>query len=122
MCYLCTVANTFIFYRNPLRSTKPLSITKTPEEWQSINEFILLQEKKDLESYLRSEIKRLKDQFTKCPKDFKTVIVVTKRKRPLIHRDQYNDLKEMGRKIKMNPSDIIVKFIIDPILERSAGR
>lgn len=95
---------------------KTLSITKTTGEWETIQNKIELDGKRDLNGFLRSKVKKLIDDFKKCPHCITSAKGKRIEKRPHITIDQYQDLKPIARKMKLPVSKIIDKLIISPLL------
>lgn len=108
-----------------MRSTKPLSISKKKKEWgiidRVVNNSIEKKVKNKLSFYLRSEIIKLKRCFDECEECLSRGRGEPIRRRPLITRVEYDMLIEMSKKLNMEPSEIIERFIIDPMLLQEIG-
>lgn len=96
---------------------KTLSVTKTIGEWEHIEGKINLDNKTDLNSFLRSRIKKIKDDFELCPSCVTPARGIRVEKRPHITIDQYEDLKPIAKKLRLPVSKIVDIFIIQPLLQ-----
>lgn len=100
----------------PLNYYKPLSISKTPSQWEVINKKILASGKKNMNCFLRAKIKELKKSFDECPPCYSHKKEEKKEKRPYVSIDQYEIIRRMAKKMKVHPSVVVDIFIIDPLL------
>jgi hypothetical protein len=106
--------------KNPIKQKKfkPLVIQKTESEWSLILSKIEALGKKDLNGYVRSEVRKLTAEYERCP----TAITCAnggskKSRRPYIHEDSHKILQELSKKMKKPISSIVDEFIILPLLK-----
>lgn len=95
----------------------PVSITKTRSEWKIIEEKISELGKKKFTIFVRSETKKLGNAYSQCPDCISKGDGGEKiTKRPYIHADTHNKLKELAARMQLPVSTIVDIYIIMPLL------
>lgn len=94
-----------------------ISISKTSSEWEVIKNRLQEIDKKNISTYIQSEIWKMKSKLAECPnciapKNEGDPIV----KRPYIRTEAYEDMKLIALKINIHPS-IIIDHIVNNLLK-----
>lgn len=98
-----------------MRRTIKLSISKTDEEWDIIEQKI---GGKSLTDYVWPEVNKLLKQFEDCNECLKKAKRTTTEKRPYLPTPTYTKLSKFAKKIDVSPSTIVDILIIQPLLSR----
>lgn len=101
---------------------KPLSITKTEEEWMVIEKNA---SKNGVSALLQREITKIKNRFDECPScpEFKKIIHDKKiKKRPYVAINIYQLIEPIARKMNVHPSEAVDILIIKPLLSQPASK
>lgn len=97
---------------------KPLYISKTQQEWDIITKKIYELGKKDLSVFIRSEVRKLKDQYQSNEKNHQRSTGTKIEKRPYIPEDSYEKLKVLSDQMQIPVSSVVDRLIIQPLLIR----
>lgn len=98
------------------KSTKLLSVSKTPGEWALIKKRVTESGKKDLNHYIHTEAIKIKLAFRNNPSSITSAYGERIEKRPSLRTTIYEELEIIARIMQVPVSTLIDRFIIDPIL------
>lgn len=101
---------------NMPKSTKMLSVSKTPGEWSLIEKKVAESGKKNLSCYIRGEAIKIKNAFKNDPSSITTAFGERIEKRPSLHTPIYEEMNAIAKIMKVPVSTLVDRFIIDPIL------
>lgn len=95
---------------------KRVTITRTPGEWEEVDRRVRELGKKDINSYLRSELHRLNRQFKECPSCITPAFGDPQPKQHCVPDDVYEQLILLSRIMKRPIASIVDDFFIVPLL------
>lgn len=98
------------------KSTKLLSVSKTPGEWSLIEKHVAESGKKNLNHYIHVEAIKIKIAFKNNPISITNACGNRIEKRPALRTNVYDELSVIARIMQVPVSTLIDRFIIDPIL------
>lgn len=103
----------------PDKRLRQISISKTPGEWEVIQQKVSELSKNGLASYITNEICKIKRKFDECPKCIAPAgNGKSKVKRPLISLIVYEDMKIIAHHMHVDVSTAIDELIIEPLLKK----
>lgn len=94
-----------------------ISIFRTSGEWDIILSKIAEMGKKDFNSFVRAEIRRLIAAYDKCPKCVSNAGGEKILKRPDIPVEHHKKLQALARKMGTPVSSVVDMFVIAPLLK-----
>jgi len=91
-------------------------ISRTPQEWDLIDERIKSLGKSDLNSYLRSRIKTLEQDFNSCPKCICNGVGKKIQRQQYLSPEQFEILNKISDETGIPEGVIVNTLLISPLL------
>lgn len=95
---------------------KKINVSRTNGEWEAIEAKIKELGKKDVNSYLRCEIYKLKKRFDENPISITSADGIIKIKQYYMPDTTYDTIKLIALKMKKPVATVVDEFIINPLL------
>lgn len=93
-----------------------ISITRTHKEWKIVDKKIKELGKKDLSSYIKNQIPRIKEEFEKCPENLCFGGGEKKQRQEYLGIHHYEILSEISEKTGIEKGILVNRLIIEPLL------
>jgi hypothetical protein len=100
---------------------KMLFLTKTQGEWEAIEDAIRKMGKKNLNTFIIGEVRRLGNAYTECPNCITKASGKKKCKRPKISIESYKKIEKISIQMGVPVSNVIDILIILPLLQGTAA-